>query len=89
VLGVTAALAHPHAQARDMVVTADHAAIGPIRVVGRPVKFPGAAQPPITAPPSFGQHTDAVLRDDLGYSTAEIERLRDIGVIDKASGRPD
>ena len=89
VLGVTAALAHPHAQARDMVVTADHAAIGPIRVVGRPVKFPGAAQPPITAPPSFGQHTAAVLRDDLGYSTAEIERLRDIGVIDKASGRPD
>ena len=89
VLGVTAALAHPHAQARDMVVTADHAAIGPIRVVGRPVKFPGAAQPPITAPPSFGQHTAAVLRDELGYSTAEIEGLRDAGIIDRGSGHRD
>jgi crotonobetainyl-CoA:carnitine CoA-transferase CaiB-like acyl-CoA transferase len=87
VLGVTAALAHPHAQARDMVVTADHAAIGPIRVVGRPVKFPGASLPPVTAPPSFGQHTAAVLRDELGYSIAEIEGLRDAGVIDRASGR--
>jgi crotonobetainyl-CoA:carnitine CoA-transferase CaiB-like acyl-CoA transferase len=89
VLGVTAALAHPHARARDMVVTAVHAALGPIRVVGRPVKFPGASQPPVTAPPSFGQHTAAVLRDELGYSTAEIERLRDAGVIDRASGRRD
>src|SRR6185312_2825473 len=32
VLGVTAALAHPHAQAREMVVEADHAVIGPMRV---------------------------------------------------------
>ncbi|HKS88025.1 MAG TPA: CoA transferase, partial [Stellaceae bacterium] len=36
VLGVTAALAHPHAQAREMVVEADHARIGPMRVIGRP-----------------------------------------------------
>src|SRR4029453_12694124 len=44
--GVTAALAHPHAVAREMVVEADHSAIGPMRVVGRPIKFPGAPQRP-------------------------------------------
>ena len=84
VLGVTAALSHPHALAREMVVTAEHASIGPMKVVGRPVKFPGAAQPPVTAPPTFGQHTAAVLRDELGYSDAEIAALRDAGVIDRA-----
>jgi crotonobetainyl-CoA:carnitine CoA-transferase CaiB-like acyl-CoA transferase len=83
VLGVTAALAHPHAEARDMVVEAEHAAIGPMRVVGRPIKFPGAAQRPVTAPPSFGQHSAEVLRDLLGYTDGDITALRDSGVIDR------
>jgi crotonobetainyl-CoA:carnitine CoA-transferase CaiB-like acyl-CoA transferase len=86
VLGVTAALTSPHALAREMVVEAEHAKIGPIKVVGRPVKFPGAPQPPVTAPPTFGQHTAAVLRDTLGYGEVEIEALRTAGVIDRARG---
>jgi crotonobetainyl-CoA:carnitine CoA-transferase CaiB-like acyl-CoA transferase len=83
VLGVTAALSHPHALAREMVVEVEHATIGPMKVVGRPIKFPGAPQPPVTAPPSFGQHTAAVLRDELGYGDAEIDELRQAGVIDR------
>jgi crotonobetainyl-CoA:carnitine CoA-transferase CaiB-like acyl-CoA transferase len=83
VLGVTAALAHPHAVAREMVQTAEHAAIGPIKVVGRPIKFPGATQPPVTAPPTLGQHTETVLRERLGYSEAEIAALRQSGTIDR------
>jgi crotonobetainyl-CoA:carnitine CoA-transferase CaiB-like acyl-CoA transferase len=87
VLGVTSALSHPHALAREMVVEVDHATIGPIKVAGRPIKFPGAPQPPITAPPTFGQHTQSVLRDELGYGDAEIDELRRIGVIDRARTR--
>ena len=83
VLGVTAALAHPHAKARGMVVEAEHPAIGPMRVVGRPIKFPGAPQRPVTAPPAFGQHTAEVLRDELGYSETDIAGLRENGVIDR------
>ena len=83
VLGVNAALSHPHALAREMVVEVEHAAIGPIKVVGRPIKFPGAPQPPVTAPPTFGQHTASVLRDELGYGDAEIDELRKAGVIDR------
>src|SRR5262249_25465038 len=83
VLGVTAALAHPHAKGRDMVVEAGHAGIGPVRVVGRPIKFPGMPQRPVTAPPGFGQHTTEVLRDLLGYTDADIAALRETGVIDR------
>jgi len=88
VLGVTAALAHPHALAREMVVEAEHATIGPMRVVGRPIKFPGAPQRPVAAPPTLGQHTVAVLRDELGYSDAEIADLRRDGTIDRGAPIP-
>jgi crotonobetainyl-CoA:carnitine CoA-transferase CaiB-like acyl-CoA transferase len=83
VLGVTAALSHPHALAREMVVDAEHATLGPIKVIGRPIKFPGAKQPPVTAPPTLGQHTEEVLRQQLGYSEAQLAALRDAGVIDR------
>lgn len=85
VYGVTEALSHPHALAREMVVEAEHATLGPTRVTGRPIKFPGARQPPVTAPPTFGQHTAEVLRNLLGYGDDEIAALRRDGVIDRAS----
>jgi len=85
VLGVTAALAHPHAQAREMVVTAEHPTAGELRLAGRPIKFPGMPQRPSTAPPVLGQHTAQVLRDELGYSQAEIDALRRDGVIDRGA----
>jgi crotonobetainyl-CoA:carnitine CoA-transferase CaiB-like acyl-CoA transferase len=87
VLGVNAALAHPQAIAREMVVTAEHETIGPMKIIGRPVKFPGSPQPPPTAPPTIGQHTEAVLRERLGYSEAEIAALRRDGIIDRINPR--
>ncbi len=84
VLGVTAALAHPQAVAREMVVEAEHPTIGPLRIAGRPIKFPGSPQRPSTAPPTMGQHTVEILRDELGYGEAEIDALRRDGIIDRA-----
>lgn len=76
VLGITDALKHPHALARNMVVTVDHATLGAIPVVGRPVKFPGAEQPPLSAPPILGEHTESVLRAELHLQDAQLEQLR-------------
>jgi len=87
VIGVTAALSHPHALAREMVTEANHATAGPMRLVGRPIKFPGAAQRPSTAPPTLGQHTAQVLREELGCSDVEIAALQRDGVIDRLTTR--
>jgi crotonobetainyl-CoA:carnitine CoA-transferase CaiB-like acyl-CoA transferase len=87
VLGVGAALAHPHARAREMVTEADHATAGRVRLVGRPIKFPGSTQPPSTAPPTLGQHTVEILCGELGCSEAEIAALRRDGAIDRLTKR--
>ena len=67
--------------AREMIAKVSHATIGPLQVLGVPVKLsdtPGAAR---TAPPLLGQHTDAVLRRDLGLDADAIARLRHQRVI--------
>jgi crotonobetainyl-CoA:carnitine CoA-transferase CaiB-like acyl-CoA transferase len=68
--------ADPQIQAREMVTQIEHATIGPLRLLGLPVKLsdtPGAIRTP---PPRLGEHTDAVLGQDLGLSAAAIADLR-------------
>lgn len=86
ILGVGAALSHPQAAAREMVVSADHPTAGEMRMTGRPVKFPGAEQAPLTAPPLLGQHTFEVLRGELGCDDDELRELSDKGVIVDGAG---
>jgi crotonobetainyl-CoA:carnitine CoA-transferase CaiB-like acyl-CoA transferase len=67
----------PQLDARQMIARAEHATLGAIRLLGLPIKLsqtPGSIR---TAPPTLGQHTDAVLQKDLGLSAAEISALRE------------
>jgi crotonobetainyl-CoA:carnitine CoA-transferase CaiB-like acyl-CoA transferase len=81
ILGITEALAQPQAVAREMVVEVDHAVLGPIPMVGRPIKFPGSPQPVPVAPPALGQHTDEILENVLGLPGERIQALRAAKVI--------
>ncbi|MGH9350006.1 MAG: CoA transferase, partial [Vicinamibacterales bacterium] len=69
-------LTDPHLEARRMVEAVEHASAGTLKVLGVPIKLsdtPGGVR---TAPPTLGQHTSRVLRDDLGLSDADIDGLR-------------
>ena len=46
-----------------------------------PVKFRGEALPAPTKAPSVGQHSDAVLREVLGYDEERIRKLRAAGAL--------
>jgi crotonobetainyl-CoA:carnitine CoA-transferase CaiB-like acyl-CoA transferase len=76
ILGIRAALAQPQAVAREMVVETEHAVLGRIPIVNRPIQFPGERQPVPAAPPVLGQHTDEILRDILGLTAEKIAELR-------------
>jgi crotonobetainyl-CoA:carnitine CoA-transferase CaiB-like acyl-CoA transferase len=58
-----------------MIKTLMHPTVGATRVIGAPIKFSENEATVRTAPPTLGQHTDAVLRE-LGYSTSDLEVLR-------------
>jgi crotonobetainyl-CoA:carnitine CoA-transferase CaiB-like acyl-CoA transferase len=68
--------ADPQLDAREMIAMVEHATIGPMKALGVPIKLsdtPGAVRTP---PPTLGQHTDAVLGRDLGFSADAIAALR-------------
>jgi formyl-CoA transferase/CoA:oxalate CoA-transferase len=77
---VAGAMADPQVRAREMIQTVAHASAGPLQVLGVPVKLsdtPGSVR---TAPPTLGQHTDAVL-GELGLDRRDVAALRGHGVI--------
>jgi crotonobetainyl-CoA:carnitine CoA-transferase CaiB-like acyl-CoA transferase len=53
----------------------------PVLVPGNPVKLSNVAQGPETRVPWVGEHTDEILRTELGLSDSEIADLRAAGVV--------
>jgi crotonobetainyl-CoA:carnitine CoA-transferase CaiB-like acyl-CoA transferase len=70
----------PHAQARDMIPTVEHARLGPVRTLGLPIKLSETPGKVATGAPVFGQHTAEVLQE-YGFSSEEIEALADTGAV--------
>jgi crotonobetainyl-CoA:carnitine CoA-transferase CaiB-like acyl-CoA transferase len=78
---VAEVLQDAHLTAREMVQVVEHAAAGRVRVLGVPIKLsetPGAVR---TAPPVLGQHTDGILKQDLGLSDREVDELKRTGAV--------
>ena len=83
---VTEALADPQLAAREMIVPLEHVTAGPIRVLGTPLKMSDTPAGVRTPPPTLGQHTRAILRDDVGLSDDEVQALADLKVCATTAG---
>ena len=71
----------PQVKARNIHQDLPHPTLGSVPTVASPIRYSGTPLVHDTAPPTLGQHTDAVLADQLGLSEADIASLRDRGVI--------
>jgi formyl-CoA transferase/CoA:oxalate CoA-transferase len=74
-------MADPQLAAREMIEEVEHATLGTLRVLGIPVKLsetPGAIR---RAPPTLGEHTDAILTGELGFTSEEVAAMRDAGAV--------
>ncbi len=73
---VAEALEDPHTLARDMLRKIDHPAAGELRTVGIPFRLSGTPATIRRPPPTLGQHTEEVLREELGMTAERIAALR-------------
>lgn len=81
VLHIDEAIEDPHVIYRGTIIEVEHARAGKVRMPGFPVKMektPGVIK---RAAPMLGEHTAQVLKEMLGYSDEEIDRLRKTGII--------
>ena len=72
----------PQVQHRGMQLELDHPVAGKVISVGNPIKL---SETPVSyekAPPTLGQHTEAVLSDLLELNSEQIKQLRTEGIID-------
>ncbi len=80
------AIDHPQVVARRAIAEIDHPIAGRVRMVAPPVvlsETPGSVRRPA---PLVGQHTDEVLRERLGLSETDIDRLRAAGIVGGHAG---
>ena len=77
---IEAALTHPQALARGMVVEQRHPRAGLVKGLGSPIKFSATPGDTGAAAPLLGQHTREILRE-FDYSDAEIEALLGAGAV--------
>jgi len=78
---IAQAFAESQVVERGLRVDIPHAPFGAVPGVRNPLRFSATELAFERAPPTLGEHTEEVLRQELGTSTADIERLRALGVI--------
>jgi len=77
---IAQALADPQIVARGLQHVLPHATAGSVPLISSPIHSNGVACRAERAPPRLGEHTDEVLRELVGVSDGELERLRADGV---------
>jgi len=80
VLDIAEMHADPQTLAREMVVDAPHARLGPVKTIGLPVKFSETPGGVVAGAPLYGEHSREVLAEH-GLSEDEIAALIEAGAV--------
>lgn len=75
------ALEDPHIRAREMVFSLPHSNGASAPQIANPIKFSRSSIDYLRAPPALGEHTEAILTNELGKSVEQIHTLRRNGTI--------
>lgn len=78
---IAQALAHPQVRAMGMVLDVAGRGGRSLELAGVPLNLSATPAVPGGAPPGLGEHTDAILKDELGFDDDTIAALRKEGAI--------
>jgi alpha-methylacyl-CoA racemase len=78
VLDLDEALESDLVRAREMVVEVEQPELGPVRLLGHPIKLSRTPADPTRPAPALGEHTEEVLRE-AGFSDDEVASLLESG----------
>lgn len=78
---IAQALADPQVAAREMVVNIPHPSNDDFQMIGSPIKLSDTPVSYAAPPPMLGEHTDEVLREQLGLTNARLNALCAAGTI--------
>ncbi len=70
-----------HVQATNMVASIEHPTIGELRLPNVPIQMTGTPTAIRMPPPLLGEHTNAVLKEILGYDDDRLSALHSAGAI--------
>jgi CoA:oxalate CoA-transferase len=73
---VDKALSDPQILSRNMVPEIDYGNGRKLKVIGNPIKMSEIGQERFTPAPKLGENTEEILRELLGYSDEDVEKLR-------------
>jgi crotonobetainyl-CoA:carnitine CoA-transferase CaiB-like acyl-CoA transferase len=76
----------PQVLHNGMVLETEHAGVGPIKLVGMPVKLSATPGQLRVAPPTVGEHNEQILAD-LGFTPGAIEELQSLRVVGQENVR--
>jgi crotonobetainyl-CoA:carnitine CoA-transferase CaiB-like acyl-CoA transferase len=74
-------LADPQVIENEYIIDAEHPSLGQVKLIGYPIKFSETPAHMSKCAPMFGQHTEEVLMETLGYDWGDIEQLKEKEVI--------
>jgi crotonobetainyl-CoA:carnitine CoA-transferase CaiB-like acyl-CoA transferase len=83
---LTEAFTDLQAEQRGLIEVLQHPLLGNLRMIASPFKASGHSSP--VAPPLLGQNTSDILKNVLGLSSEETERLEQSGVIKTRATAP-
>ena len=71
-----------HAKSRDMILEYKHPTLGSVKQVLSPVNVGKSNKEEIKRAPMYGEHTDYVLKEILGYTKEEVDTLKKNGIVE-------
>ncbi|MEN5110136.1 CaiB/BaiF CoA-transferase family protein [Pseudomonas sp. TWI672] len=84
---IAQALDEPQVKARNMLVTIPHPLKPDFVTVGSPIKLSGTPVEYLRPAPMLGEHTDEVLKRQLGLDDERLAQLKALGVIEQLGER--